>query len=294
MTFRAIVQACRPLAHGNIAPPILYGQALAIAAGAEPSLAMFALAHAFGVLDHVAIVCTNDLADREDDARNLAPTLFSGGSRVLVEGKLAPRTVGAMAGSTAVGLVALSLALAPSRPLLPWLAVAALLLLTAYCHPPLRLSYRGGGEWLQGLGVGVVLPLVGFHAQGAGLALPWASLVPSFVLGVAGHVMTALPDAPADRLAGKRTWPVRRGEARARRELVGLVALGIALGAAMLPLGGAGAVLALAPLLPLGAAARLAPRAAPGDPALLRFVVTTGGASTGALLLWSLALLLSR
>src|SRR5690606_2262008 len=152
-------------------PPLLLGQALAVAQGAAFDWALFALAHGFGVLDHLVIVFTNDVADRDGDALHEAPTLFSGGSRVLQQGLLEPKQLvrGAIAASAA--LVVLSgVGVWLGRPLLPLFAVAALGLLAAYSLPPLRLSYRGQGEILQGLGVGLVLPLLGFYLQSGRVA----------------------------------------------------------------------------------------------------------------------------
>ena len=209
---RALLQATRPLAHANIAPPILYGQALALATTGAFSWRALLLAQIFGVVDHLFIVFANDFADREADARNQGFNVFSGGSRVLPEGRLSPRQVLGLAVACSLLLVAMTLPFAPDHPLLPVLAIVAIVLLLAYSYPPLALSYRGGGEWLQALGVGLVLPLVGFHAQEPSLAaVPLLAFVPSTVLGLAGNVLTSLPDEPADREVGKRTWAVRRG-----------------------------------------------------------------------------------
>jgi len=185
------------------------------------------IAQSFGVVDQLFIVFANDAADWRSDAANSTYNRYSGGSRVVSEGKLSPRALKRAAwgmgivllgGSALVGLVA-------ERPTLPLLAALAVLLLWAYSYPPLRLSYRGGGEFLQALGVGAVLPVVGFYLQAGSLEqIPWLALVPSLLLGWAGNLTTALPDAPSDRAAGKRTFAVRRGELRARRaSLAGLL-----------------------------------------------------------------------
>jgi 1,4-dihydroxy-2-naphthoate octaprenyltransferase len=232
VTIRAWLRAARPLAHGNIAPPILFGAAL----GAQPSghldAAMLAWALGFGLLDHLTIVFFNDVADLDADRQQVDPTWVSGGSRVLVEGALTPAQLSRAAASTALGLVALSLALAASRPAMPCLAALALLLLWLYSGRPARLSYRGGGAILQGLGVGVVLPLVGFASQRPGLP-PLSALAPSFLLGVAGNVLTAMPDAEADRAADKRTLAARRGPHIAAWASALLGALAIVLGASL-------------------------------------------------------------
>lgn len=277
-TIASLVRAARPLAHGNVAPPILYGQALAYAATGHFSWRALALAQAFGVIDHLVIVFANDYADREADARNTTPTPFSGGSRVLPDGELAPRTIGVLALAASAALLVLSVAAIGMAPALPWLALAALALIFAYSYPPLRLSYRGGGELLQGLGVGVVLPLVGFVAQGGTLdaTVVWP-LAPTFVLGLAGNVLTSIPDGDADRAAGKGSPAARWGVARARRVSVGLHVLGVGLGVLLWP-GAASAALLVVALLLSGAATR---RAALG------FVVLGGATETLALLGWA-------
>lgn len=291
---RALLQATRPLAHANIAPPILYGQALALATTGAFSWRALVLAQIFGVVDHLFIVFANDFADREADARNQSFNAFSGGSRVLPEGRLPPRLILGLAIACSLLLVAITVPFAADRPLLPVLAIAAVALLLAYSYPPIALSYRGGGEWLQALGVGVVLPLVGFHAQEPSLAaIPWAALAPSLVLGLAGNVLTALPDEPADRDAHKRTWAVRRGVARASRDLVALVALAIVLGALVLPFTShiARVVATAVPLAALGVAVPLLPEDRPRSPrALSLFMVAIGAASTGALVAWTITL----
>jgi 1,4-dihydroxy-2-naphthoate octaprenyltransferase len=237
MSVRAWIRAARPLAHANIAPPLLLGQALAVAQGAALDWLSFALAHGFGVLDHLVIVFTNDVADREGDALHSAPTIFSGGSRVLQEKLLRPAQLVGAALAAAAALVALSgVGVWLGRPLLPLFAVAALGLLAAYSLPPLRLSYRGHGEILQGLGVGLVLPLLGFYLQAGSLAeAPWALFAPLVVFGFASNILTALPDVEADRAAEKRSWPVRRGEAKARRDAIVLLLVGLVLARQLAP-----------------------------------------------------------
>jgi 1,4-dihydroxy-2-naphthoate octaprenyltransferase len=230
MSVRAWLRAARPLAHANVAPPLLLGQALAHAAGHRFEPALAALAFGFGVVDHLFIVFANDYADREADALNEAPTPFSGGSRVLVEGLIAPRRLRAAAVGMALALLAgsgVAGALA-ARPWLPAFAAVAIGLLYAYSFAPFRLSYRGFGELLQGLGVGLVLPWVGWYAQsGDLLGAPFAAFAPLVLLGFVSNILTALPDTPADAAAGKSTWPVRRGEKRARRDAMVLLGVGL-------------------------------------------------------------------
>jgi 1,4-dihydroxy-2-naphthoate octaprenyltransferase len=290
------VRAFRPLAHGNIAPPILLGQAFAACAGHPIDPGSVVLAHAFGLVDHAYIVFSNDLADHATDRDNDTHTPLSGGSRVVPDGLHTLASLRRAAIGAAVGLLVLTTLAAAlaARPLAPLFAVAALVLLWAYSHPPLRLSYRGGGELLQGLGVGAVLPLWGFYAQVGSLeSFPWLALAPLVLLHTIGNVITALPDTPSDTRADKRSWPVRVGERVARVHAV----LGLAL--ALLGIGllestwssptRALAVVALPFLSLAGSLVWIREADARSRAACLRFVLGTAGALGLVQLAWALA-----
>ncbi len=172
--------------------------------------------HLFGVFAHLFIVFANDVADVTVDRARGGRTLVSGGSGVLVEGKISVATL---------KRAALAMALLMPVPLWVaelgvWSAVyagATVLLVWLYSFPPVRASYRGWGSILQGVGVGVVLPLVGFQAQAGSLGrLFWWFLVPTFLLGVASNLITALPDLESDGASGKRTEVVRWGHVKSR------------------------------------------------------------------------------
>ena len=230
-SIRSWMQAARPLAQVNIALPLLVGQLLAFAITGTWSWPLFALTHVAGIVDQLFVVFANDIADEEGDRANTTFTPFSGGSRVLVDGKLQRQHLGRAAIAAAVVLLVLSTATAAAfaRPLLLPAWLAAILLLVAYSFPPLRLSYRGHGEVVQGLGLGVLLPLIGFYAPAGTLdGFPWVALVPLFLLGIAGNINTALPDRPADAACDKQTWPVRVGDPRARKHSLQILALAVA------------------------------------------------------------------
>jgi 1,4-dihydroxy-2-naphthoate octaprenyltransferase len=216
---RAWVRALRPLAQGNLAPYWLVGALTGRREGLAVSGLGLTLAFLWGVFDHGAIVLANDLGDEEADRLSHGATLLSGGSRVLLDGALDRRalTRGLTVCVVGLGLVtALACRLFPSRsPVLVLCTLAALVLLYAYGHGP-RLSYRGGGEWLQALGVGVVLPTVGAAMQTAHAPYlaphAYAALV---LVGLAGNVATSLPDAEDDAAAQKWSPAARLGVTRA-------------------------------------------------------------------------------
>ena len=228
MKLTAWLQAARPLAHANIAIPLLVGEVLGWSVTGTWDLRLVALTHLAAVLDQLFIVFANDVADEAGDRNNADATPFSGGSRVLVEGKITASALRRASWLAALALLGLAgtMALGMDRPLLFPGWVVGIALLWAYSYPPLRLSYRGQGEVAQGLGLGVVLPLIGFYTLTGSLqAMPWPALLPLFLVGFAGNINTALPDARADAAADKASWPVRFGLGRARKHTLQLLGL---------------------------------------------------------------------
>lgn len=229
MGVRAWIQASRPLSQANIAIPLLLGEMLAYVECMRLDVGMLVLAHVFGLLDQLFIVWANDVADEDADALNDRPTLLSGGSRVLQQGRLTARQLSRAAIVAALAMLGLSVyaAVGLSRPAMPLGWALAVVLLWAYSFPPARLSYRGAGALTQAFGVMVLLPLLGFYLQCGDIrGFPWAALAPMLALGVAGNIVTALPDREADDEVGKQTWPVLYGAARARKHCLQLIALG--------------------------------------------------------------------
>lgn len=239
---RAWLQAARPLAFGNIGLPVVFGAALA-ASARENALDMGGLVWAlvWGALDQLAIVFANDVADEALDRGQAEGSLVSGGSRVLVEGKLSVKALRRGAMVAAIALCAWSLLGSWLRDawLLPSCAAAALGLLWAYSFPPLRRSYRNGGAALQALGMGVVLPLVGWQLQGASMGQfiagelgGWpvaAWLAPGLLMAWSGNWLTAIPDVDSDAKGGKQTRPVRVGVTRTALEATAVCLLAGAL-----------------------------------------------------------------
>jgi 1,4-dihydroxy-2-naphthoate octaprenyltransferase len=295
----AWLQAARPLAAANVAVPLILGQALGFAACGRFSWMVFGGIQLIGVIDQLFIVFANDFADRDADAINPSPTILSGGSRVIQEGKLPAEALRKAAWWMlgAMVLVAGMLAVAHALWWLPLLVLAGAGLLWAYSFPPLQLSYRGRGELLQGVGVGVLLPLIGFYAQAGSLAgFPWLGLVPCFLLAFVGNILTSLPDYPGDRAADKRTYAVRRGQFDARRHSLELLALASGFGWLVvpgLPWWGIAALIAPPLALVLLATPLLGSADAGNRQECLRFVMLGAGAANLAMLAWILAAVIS-
>ncbi|MBW2461820.1 MAG: prenyltransferase [Deltaproteobacteria bacterium] len=296
--FRAFIQASRPLAQANIATPLVFGQAVAWAMTGAFDLYIAIFVHLIGVLDQLFIVYANDVADADADAVNEAPTLFSGGSRVLPEGKLSRNVLGAAAVVMGLGMIAGAFwaTTAWHRPFAPVFIASGIFLLWGYSFGPLRLSYRGDGEVLQGLGVGVILPTFAYYMQTGSLdAMPMEVLGATFLLGYGGNVTTALPDYPADRKTNKRTVPVRLGELQAR--WVSLAVLATASFMALdtgpeLPLTTAMMVASGPLVLLLLNIPGIGEANADNRRACMRFVILNAGAINALLIAWTVALLL--
>jgi 1,4-dihydroxy-2-naphthoate octaprenyltransferase len=235
----AWIQATRPLAQINIALPLLLGQAMAFAALGRFSPGLMYCAGIFGTLVQLVIVFVNDFADRETDAHNTTFSRFSGGSRVLPEGRIAPATLRRAA------LVVQSRCSGCSAAGSRWRVDRGCPRCSrwrrrCWCGPTTirRCAWPTAvtASWCRDSAIGVVLPLAGYYLQAGTLAgFVWPALVPLLLLGYVGNILTALPDAPSDRASDKRSYPVRRGQWVARRHALELLAMAAAMSSWVLP-----------------------------------------------------------
>src|SRR5688572_19245597 len=116
----------------------------------------------------------NDYFDLDADRANLTPTNWSGGSRVLVEDRLHPRTALIMslllAGIAFIAILILSFFIRPGAGTFCLLAAAGLIA-WFYSAPPLRLHSRGLGELATVIAVPLLTPLTGYYLQTGDIAL---------------------------------------------------------------------------------------------------------------------------
>ncbi|MET0793180.1 MAG: prenyltransferase [Polyangiaceae bacterium] len=198
----------------------------------------------------------NDYFDLEADRVNTTPTRWSGGSRILPSGQLAPR-VALTAALALAGCALLSALLTAQRARSAALVLPLSLLIVAfswaYSAPPLRLLGRGLGELTTALVVTLLTPLLGFYLQSEVIRwLPVLACLPLCGLQFSMLLTIELPDAASDAALGKRTLVVRRGAewaARCAAALVVVSYMGLPLFVLLgLPLPLAVAAMALAPL----------------------------------------------
>ena len=240
--------AIKPASWPKLLVPMLLGQCLGIAYGSGPSVVGAAAGLGFTLLGGIYIVLLNDWADRDLDAvkRRMFP---QSSPKTIPDGVLSEHVVLVASLTAALGALSFMLwaQLTLARPGLFVLAVLGVLMLGAYSLPPLRLNYRGGGEAVEMLGVGLVLPGLNIYLQDA--QPDWARLGPlvGFSLAaLASALASGLADEESDRLGGKCTFTTQYGNAATRASVHALLVLA-ALWLALWAL--AGAQRLLSPLL---------------------------------------------
>lgn len=229
--------ALKPASWPKLLVPTLLGMALGLGHGTTPQAAALLVASALAALfvagDTLFIVCLNDVGDEPVDRIKRTRFPDAGGMKTLPDGVL-PRAalIRAGLGGGFLALFAGAAAAAWRAELAPLLlTAAALLCFVAYTLPPLKLNYRGGGELLEALGVGWLLPLTVasfFGARSPALAAA-PSLLVYVALSAASAVASGLSDEASDREGGKRTVVTLLGNGVAR----GAIALALLAGAGL-------------------------------------------------------------
>ncbi len=171
----------------------------------------------------------NDYFDLNADRKNLTPTRWSGGSRVLVEGKLPEQA--ALLSALILGGIAFTAAVILSLFIRAGIMTFVLLLLAQglawfYSAPPVRLHSRGLGEVTTVIVVTFLTPLLGYYLQAGTVTwLPVLAVVPLCCFQFAMLLSIEFPDAEGDRQANKNTLVVRLGAKRAAHHYIILILL---------------------------------------------------------------------
>jgi 1,4-dihydroxy-2-naphthoate polyprenyltransferase len=178
----------------------------------------------------------NDYFDLRADDANRTPTNWSGGSRMLVEGRIHPRTALStaliFAGVAFTAILVLSLVIRPGIGTF-LLLFTALALAWFYSAPPIRLHSLGLGELTTAVVVTLLTPLTGYLLQTGRIdLLPILAALPLCCFQFAMLLAIEFPDAEGDRKVNKRTLVVRLGAVRAVR----LYLLMLVLAYVMLPI----------------------------------------------------------
>jgi 1,4-dihydroxy-2-naphthoate octaprenyltransferase len=211
--------------------PVLLGAAIARHAMRHApheggwSWQMFAWVLSGAVLAAAGTNLINDYGDHRsgaDDCNQVASNPFTGGSRTIQLGLMAPWKMLAGGAACFAAVVAIGLHINGSIAGSPWavtpvlaIGVIGCALGIMYSVGPFRLSYRGLGELAVAIGFGPIMVLGASYALAAASMTPWpwlASLLAS--LPVATFNMLILwinqfQDTPADVASNKRNWVVR-------------------------------------------------------------------------------------
>jgi 1,4-dihydroxy-2-naphthoate octaprenyltransferase len=212
------IQAFRlPFLTGSLVP-VLQAGALAYLEGTENLLNLFLVLIGVGAL-HSAGNLINDYIDTpRSDSLNPNPTPFSGGSRVILDGRLTASWVfrAAFVCFTLATLIGLYLIL-NGRPYVALIGLLGLIAGLFYSANPIQFMSRGLGEITIFFAFG---PLI---TWGTYYVLTGRLTGPAFLLGFPlGFLITAIiwinefPDYQADQAAGKRNLVVRWGLAPSR------------------------------------------------------------------------------
>jgi putative NADPH-quinone reductase/1,4-dihydroxy-2-naphthoate octaprenyltransferase len=198
--------------------------ALAATVGAPLAMTPYLLGYLALFLIEAATVFLNDWFDFDSDRLNRHGGPFTGGSRVLVDGRLDHAAMRKGIGLSilgAAGALAVLVAVAPAAAAGSVAAVYALLaiLALAYTVPPLKLSHRGLGEVDVALTHSAGAILAGYVAQGSHWtdSVPWLLALPLGLSVLPSILLAGCPDRTADQAAGKRTLVVMLGPRAAIR-----------------------------------------------------------------------------
>ena len=215
--------ALKPASWLKLLFPVLLGQALGATRTGRFDPGGLAVALAYMIFSGAYIVLINDWGDQRVDRikRRMYPTV--GSPKTIPDGLLNAREV-LLAGTVAATFAVISAAIgawAWKQTDILALGVIGIALFASYTLPPLALNYRGGGELLEAMGVGLVLPYLSAKTQSPHTADPaWLSaLGPFAVLALASAIASGLSDEQSDRAGGKVTFVTAFKNTAARRTI---------------------------------------------------------------------------
>ncbi|MCL5037697.1 MAG: 1,4-dihydroxy-2-naphthoate octaprenyltransferase [Chloroflexi bacterium] len=199
--------------------PVLVGTAAAWYLGAPFRPADFIITLVAMLALHAGCNMANDYFDHKsgNDDINKELTPFSGGSRVIQDGLLSPKSVltAALIALAIGSVLGLYLVVTRGWPILI-IGIIGVFLAFYYTAPPVFLAGSGFGELSVGVGFGLLPVLGAFYVQAQSFSMEavWAS-IPVTLLIAAVVYINEFPDMPADAAVGKRTLIVRLGKERA-------------------------------------------------------------------------------
>ena len=193
----------------------------ALVASLDKSMSMttYLLGYLTLFLVEVTTVFLNEWFDFDSDRINRNAGPFTGGSRVLVDGRLdwtAMRKGILLSAGAAVAALGTLVAASPaaSGSAIAVLYTLFAILAVGYTVPPLQLSYHGLGEIDVALTHSAGAILAGYVVQGGGWtdSAPWLLALPVGVAVLPSILLAGCPDYDADQAVAKRTLVVILGK----------------------------------------------------------------------------------
>lgn len=242
--FRNLLKACRlPFLTATIVP-VAYGSALAFYGG-RFDLVLFLWTMTGSLFLHTGTNLINNYFDyyNGSDCLVVERTPYSGGTNVIVEGKVKPKEVAILSFTCyLLGIIiGLYLALLRGRIII-YLGLLGLVLSYFYSAPPLQLISRGLGELTVGLCFGPLLVVGAYYVQTC--LLSWTVFAAGIPLGfliAAVLYVNQFPDYHGDRAANKCNWVVRLGREEAVKGyyvliILAYLSMGVQIGLRTIPL----------------------------------------------------------
>lgn len=298
LDWRLLLRMTRPGFLSITAVACLLGIASAASGDGQIDWRLALLTLVLALAAHAGANVLNDYHDALNgaDAANQSGLFpFTGGSRLIQQGRVTPEQTRALAGGLLAGVALGGLALAwVTGGGLLLIGLAGLALGWAYSAPPLKLMSRGLGELAVALAWGLIVVGADQVQRREWLLLPGVPAFGFALLMANILLINGYPDAASDAAVGKRTLVVRLGPRPAARLylLIALLAHGWVIGAVWLGGLPAPALAGLA-ALPLSLTAgrllwRRADRPATLQPAILLTIAagTVHGLGLAAGLAW--------
>ena len=163
----------------------------------------------------LSTILTNEYYDYDTDRLNKNAGPFTGGTRMLVEGKLGFHEVKIGILTALVLVVGSGSMLIRINPGVSPFSISLLLLIgvflgLGYTAPPFKFSYRGLGELTVGLTHSPYVILCGYIFQGGSWQspLPWLLCTPLFFATLGAITLAGIPDRLADQEVSKKVLAV--------------------------------------------------------------------------------------
>lgn len=205
-----------PFLTGTLVPVVL-GTAIAWNMTGAVNWKLFLLVLIGVSFAHIGANMTNDFFDHKttNDENNKYYSQFSGGSRVIQDGLIAPQKVLAVALLTLIGasVIGLYLVWTLKSFFVLFLGIIGVAIAYSYTALPFKLGYRGFGELIVGFCFGPLTVVGAYYVQAKEFDMMplWASVPVGIWIALVLYI-NEFPDKDADESVNKKTLVVRLGK----------------------------------------------------------------------------------